>query len=245
MLRLFAGYSRAEHRIMPNYTLLASGLNISMFNRVMKTNLNPKEADQTISDVKQFFDSKHLPFTWQVDPWDKPHDLAERLEEAGFHRDETPGMAVKIDELVEPAKPEGFRIERVESPDELVAYARLMVKAYGMPEHGWDWFIGGFVNMGLGDDFRHYIGYLDDKPVATSSMFYSDGVAGLYNVATLPETRGKGVGAVMSYAPFKDALERGYRFGILQSSRMGYNVYRRLGFEEICKLVVYKWNLEG
>lgn len=242
MLRLFSVYPRAEYRPTSQYWLFKSGLKISMLNRVMQTSLKPIETDQAISDVKQFFEPEHLPFTWQVDPWDKPRDLAERLEEAGFRRDETPGMAVKIDELVEPVQPQGFRYERVDSPEKLDTYAWLMVKAYGMPEHAWGWLTGGFKYHGVVDDFQHYIGYLDGKPVATSSIQYSDGVAGLYNVATLPEARGKGIGAVISHAPFIDALERGYRFGILHSTRMGYNVYKRLGFEEICKLVRYQWN---
>ncbi len=71
---------------------------------------------------------------------------------------------------------------------------------------------------------------------------YSDGVAGLFNVANLPEVRGKGIGTMISYVPFIDTIERGYKIGILHSSKMGYNVYKRLGFEEICKLVRYQWN---
>jgi len=67
-------------------------------------------------------------------------------------------------------------------------------------------------------------------------------VAGLYNVATLPESRGKGIGSSISYVPFIDAKERGYEISILHSTRMGYGVYKQLGFEEICKLIRYQWN---
>jgi len=241
MLRLFSVYPRAEYRPTPQYWLFKSGLNIAMLNRVMHTSLTSGEVDQAIHEIKQYFDNEHLPFTWQVDPWDKPRDLAERLEEAGFRRDETPGMAVKIDELVEPVQPPGFRCESVESPETLETYTWLMVKAYGMPEFAWDWLTEGFKYLGVVDDFCHYIGYLGDTPVSTSSILYSDGVAGLYNVATLQEARGKGAGGMISYVPFMDARERGYRFGILHSTRMGYKVYKRLGFEEICKLVRYQW----
>ncbi len=90
-------------------------------------------------------------------------------------------------------------------------------------------------------DLQHYIGYLGEVPVATSAVLYAVGVAGLYNVATLPEARGKGVGALISYAPFVDAKNRGYEFGILHSSRMGYPVYKQLGFEDVCKLIRYEW----
>jgi len=242
MLNLFAGYPRAEYRVTPSYTLLNSGTNVAMLNRVLETSLAPEDADETISEVIQTFESRRLPFTWQVDPWDRPSDLAERLERAGFHRDETPGMAVKISDLAEPEKSPGFSYVRVESPEQLHTYAWLLGRAYGMPEHLWDWLAGAWTNLGVVHHIKHYVGYLGGTPVATSSILYSDGVAGLYNVATQPEARGRGVGGMISYVPFKDARELGYRFGILHSSRMGYSVYRRLGFEEICKLIRYQWS---
>ena len=95
--------------------------------------------------------------------------------------------------------------------------------------------------VGVDDEFSWYTGHYKGKPVATSAVLYSEGVAGLYNVACLPETRGKGIGAMISYVPFIDAKERGYKIGILHSSALGYNVYKRLGFEEICRLVRYQW----
>ena len=242
MKKLFAGHPRATYYETPQYTLLNSGTRMAMLNRVLDTNLTVNEANKTIKDLIDYFGSKQLPFTWQVDPWDQPSDLAERLEEAGFHRDETPGMAVRIDELIEPTRPDNFSYEKVKSLEKLSSYTWLLCRAYQMPEFVWDSLVGGFKNLGLVDYFQHYIGYYDGEPVATSSILYSDGVAGLYNVATMPDVRGKGIGAMISYVPYIDALKRGYRFGILHSTKMGYNVYKRLGFEEICKLIRYQWS---
>ena len=33
----------------------------------------------------------------------------------------------------------------------------------------------------------------------------------------------------------------GYQVGILQASSMGYNVYRRIGFQDFGKLSLYLW----
>jgi GNAT superfamily N-acetyltransferase len=113
-----------------------------------------------------------------------------------------------------------------------------------MPETVWDWLAGAWINLGLVDYFHDYIGYLHGEPVATASIMYGDGVAGLYNVATLPEARGKGIEAMISYVPFNDAEKNGYRYGILHASSMGYPVYKRLGFQDICKLIRYTWDPE-
>lgn len=159
-----------------------------------------------------------------------------------MERSEGPGMAVILDDLVEPKMPENFRWEKVDTLEKLREWSYLMCRAYGIPEFGWDVFVGALMNMGVLDDFPYYTGYYKKKPVATSAVLYSDGVAGLYDVASLPEVRGKGIGTMISYIPFIDAVERGYKIGILHSTKMGYRVYQRLGFEEICKLVRYQWN---
>jgi predicted acetyltransferase len=83
---------------------------------------------------------------------------------------------------------------------------------------------------------------LDGKPVATSQLFTSAAVAGIYNVTCLPEARNKGIGAAITMAPLRDAVEMGYCVGILQASDMGYPVYKRLGFEDFGKLSLYYWD---
>jgi GNAT superfamily N-acetyltransferase len=82
---------------------------------------------------------------------------------------------------------------------------------------------------------------LNGEPVATSQLCLSAGVAGMYNVTTLPAARGRGIGSVMVMAPLLSARRHGYRVGILQSSKMGYPVYQKLGFQDFGGLSVYLW----
>jgi len=86
---------------------------------------------------------------------------------------------------------------------------------------------------------QHLIGRWHGDPVATASLFQSAGVAGLYDIATLPEARRQGIGAALTLAPLREARAMGYRIGILQSSPMGLEVYRRLGFQEYCRMNHY------
>jgi GNAT superfamily N-acetyltransferase len=89
--------------------------------------------------------------------------------------------------------------------------------------------------------FQTYLALLDGKPVGTSQLFLSGGVAGIYNVSCIPEARGQGIGSAITLAPLLKARELGYRIGILQASKQGYGVYRRLGFQNFGKLSVYLW----
>jgi GNAT superfamily N-acetyltransferase len=89
--------------------------------------------------------------------------------------------------------------------------------------------------------FQTYLALLDGRPVATSQLFLSEGVAGIYNVSCIPEARGQGIGSAITLAPLLKARQMGYRIGILQASKGGYKVYRRLGFQDFGKLSVHLW----
>jgi len=236
---LFGGTPHYEILETQHLTTLACNTKISMFNRVMRTRLSPDNADEKIQETIDYFSSKELPFRWQIDPGDTPSDLPQRLENHSFSLKGGPGMALVIDELRVPKNPDGFRFEKVTTQEMNETFCRLLPEAYGMPEFARDDMAQMAMSIGIRDDYCNYLGFLDDKPVATSSVFYSDGVAGIYNVANLPE--GRGIGSIMSAVPLFDARDLGYKVSILHSTTMGYNMYKRLGFDEYCRHDSYEW----
>jgi ribosomal protein S18 acetylase RimI-like enzyme len=58
---------------------------------------------------------------------------------------------------------------------------------------------------------------------------------------TVPEAQRQGIGALMTVTALHDAQARGYRLGVLQSSKMGLALYHRLGFQEYCTIGIYFW----
>jgi predicted acetyltransferase len=82
--------------------------------------------------------------------------------------------------------------------------------------------------------WHHYLARLDGEPVATTSLFPAAGVAGIHFVGTFPEARGRGIAAALAATALRDACDAGYRAATLQSSKMGFGVYQRLGFTQCC-----------
>ncbi len=158
------------------------------------------------------------------------------------------GMAVDMLTLNEGLQaPPGLIIKQVDDAETLKQWSLAFFIGFGMPdftEGAWRDF---FVSVGLGAQLpiRHYIGWLEGAPVATSSLFLAAGVAGIYNIATVPEARRKGIGAAMTLIPLREARALGYRVGTLQASQMGFNVYHRIGFREYCKIGLYVWKSEA
>jgi len=82
-------------------------------------------------------------------------------------------------------------------------------------------------------DAEVYVGYVDGLPVTSSALFLNNGVAGVYNVATVDGHRRKGLGAAMTWHAVQRGRELGCQCSGLLSSPMGQPVYERMGFRAI------------
>ena len=212
------------------------------FNGVFKARLRSDALDRRIEGTLEPFRRRKLPMCWWVGPASGPADLGEHLESHGLKlEDRPPGMAVELDLLRKVEPPRELRIERVRDRKALAEWSRILISAFGIPIESSGLLLELFDRAGYAPDsnMSHYVGILGDEVVSSSTLFLEGEVAGIYNVATLPDARGRGIGAAMTLAPLQEARERGRRIGVLQSSEMGYGVYRRLGFEQFCTLDLY------
>jgi ribosomal protein S18 acetylase RimI-like enzyme len=203
-------------------------------NTVLHCQLSDGNVDTVIDDTLEYFSARGVKPFWRVCPGDTPDDLEQHLVSKGFSlAEEEPSMAVDLENLK----------QDIVTPDGLVIQ-RLTGAAAMQEKHGWISTFGEGRNLGTllldlfsaygfdpDSDWQHYLGVLDGKPVSWVSVFYATGVAGIYALGTQPEARRQGIGSTVTSRALLEARKRGYRVGVLQSSRMGYNVYRNLGFE--------------
>ena len=107
-----------------------------------------------------------------------------------------------------------------------------------MPDFVTESFADMYKNMGYLTRsliMSYYLGWIDREPVGASMLMLGAGVAGIYNVATIPEAQRRGIGSAMTLESISEARILGYRIGILGATEMGYKIYLRLGFQEYCK----------
>lgn len=177
-------------------------------------------------------------YTFWMDPPQTRADWDSALKKHGFgYSDSTPGMAMDLNTLDESAsRVAGLEFKIADDDKSAWTWVEVFTQGYGLPLGQEPSIFETWGNMGRDIPLRNYIGYMDGKPVATSCLFLGGGAAGIYSVSTLPEFRGKGIGAAMTVKPLFDAREMGYRIGTLQSSEMGFNIYKRLGFRHLCQI---------
>jgi ribosomal protein S18 acetylase RimI-like enzyme len=79
---------------------------------------------------------------------------------------------------------------------------------------------------------------LDGKPVSAAMIMLTHGIAGVYWVGTLKEARCKGLAEYCTREVSNAAFDLGARKVILQASRFGEPVYRRMGYRDFTN---YPW----
>jgi GNAT superfamily N-acetyltransferase len=213
------------------------------FNGVLSSRPPAEDTAQAVRDTLAYFQSRDVAgFTWWLAPDLERTAWSQHLLPHGFqYDDDTPGMAIDLAALPSPVR-HSLDIQRVEDRRMPSKWSDTFAEGYGIPAAMTPLFMDLLDSLGTQLPFRHYLGLLDGKPVGTSTLFLGAGVAGIYNVATVPEARGQGIGSVMTLAPLYEARDMGYRAGVLQSSDMGYRVYQRLGFQKRCQIDHFYWS---
>jgi len=243
--------AHVEYHDRPDMLRTFSGLPHRFFNAIFRARLvadgaSEAQTEDALAQVLDTLFQTGLPFTWWVGPLTRPTDLGRRLEAHGLALDDYEvGMAVDLQTLPEEREtaPDGLSITRVADPAALEDYLSVFRVGFEMNDFMVVFFREAFLRGGLGPGavMRHYLARQDGKPVGCSALLLYNGIAGIYNVATLPEVRRQGIARAMTLFPLYEALAAGYETVVLQASLMGFSVYERLGFKEYCRLYAYKY----
>jgi len=226
-------------------TWLMTDLPDHFMNLVVCNQLPSEGADQLIENALDHFRSMNIrKLSWLTNAGMWSVKINEILLAHGlkFRDSFVTEMAVDLSLLPGdlPAHP-NLRIMPVDNGSVLRQWIHIASMGFGIGEQfekvWYDFFVDAIFDM----RFQTYLALLDGKPVGTSQLFLSGGVAGIYNVTCIPEARGQGIGSAVTLAPLLAARQRGYQTGVLQASKQGYNVYRRLGFQDFGKLSLYLW----
>jgi ribosomal protein S18 acetylase RimI-like enzyme len=227
---------------------MISGLAHPLMNAVMSARFRPDETHERVKATLDRFRAQNLPLSWWVGPSSRPADLGDHLQARGLvHASDTAGMAADLLAVNEDVRsPPGLAIERVGDLEAVKKWLQPAVRCFQLPDFWASFFLHASAHQGFGPEvpWLHYVGSLEGEPVACSSLFLGAGVAGVYNVGTVPEARRQGIGTAITIAPLRDARAMGYRVGILHASEQGFDMYRRLGFVEYCTFGVYVWTGE-
>ncbi|GCE10099.1 GNAT family N-acetyltransferase [Dictyobacter aurantiacus] len=190
--------------------------------------------DKTLVRVAESF--KNGLMLWDVEPSLNSTMLKESLSAHGWVKSgEVRSMVLDLHALKVPAKtPSELTIELVESEEAFKEHIDIMSTGFGFPEP----MARYLSNLNYGQTFLHdpnvyyYVGRVQGEPVTISLVLLCEGIAGIYNVATIPQARHQGFGTAITVVALQQALDLGYRIAAIQASEMGAPIYRALGFQD-------------
>jgi len=191
-------------------------------------------------DVKSVCDrfwSRNLPFAFWIGFNDGYSDFQNDIEKIGLNCGETErGMAVSIDELDFEIFCEKLEIKFVSNEkllrDFITVYKNLIPNDAAAINEFYTK-AAPFI-LDPNSRLKLFVGLYEETPAATSALFLSDNVAGVWDVTTLQKFRRKGIGTDMTLHALKHAKDLcNCNIGVLTASADGEGVYRKIGFRKI------------
>ncbi|MBN2167839.1 MAG: GNAT family N-acetyltransferase [Actinobacteria bacterium] len=227
----------------PEMLRFTSGIAYPLLNSVLKSNIPGWDIKKKVAGTLDFFRKRDLPMLWWITPSTKPPHLNTELEKEGLVLAEAvSGMGMDLGRFSGDAEHSSSAvILPVKDKDDLDKWLSVFETSYEMPGFIIPFFRDAMRYAGLGPafPFRHFTCLINETPVACATIFIHENTAGLYNVGTVPQARGKGAGAAISAHSISEAIDSGCRAMVLHATEMGEPIYKRLGFKKFCEIKAY------
>jgi GNAT superfamily N-acetyltransferase len=142
-----------------------------------------------------------------------------------------PAMVLPIGEIPR-AAPE-IRVDEVDESS-YPAFVDVLVST-GIPAHFAEQIFPR--RLIVNENAAYFLATLEGAVAGSSVAVRTGESGGVYSVATLEPARRRGVGTAVTWAAVAAMRDWGCTWAVLQSSEMGYSVYRAMGFEEVTRYI--------
>jgi len=209
--------------------------------RIFMANFNESNASENVKKIVSKIKKMHISVLWYITPMSRPENLQNVLIDHGFkYQSQWRSMAIDLKKVPEKFNiPKGVTIKEVLNLDELKIWTDVLVKSFEFPKVAIS-YKKYFCKLGPKNlNFHYYLGFLDEKPVASAMIFKGEEAAGLFYIGTVHNARRKGIAEALTFYLLNKAKNEGYNITTIQSSEMGYPLYKKIGFKEYYITKIY------
>ena len=204
------------------------------------------DANEILSIARAFFNPLSRGFTLHcLEPFHT--DLVEQLSARGHEANATMPQMV-LDAPVEPPELQpGCRIEKVENEAGRAHFLSVIGAAFetmGVEPSVWHEVYPDVSSLS-DESVVTLVVYQGDQPAATGMCYLHSDVALLFNIGTHPDHRRRGLGNIVTRALTQEGFRRGAGLASLQSTSMGEELYKQVGYRELSRYSWYVYSPNG
>lgn len=202
--------------------------------------LDDDYAGEMVEKAEEFFGELGFKYSF----WVRGHgneNLEKILKDKGYKPSREPGSAgMMIQENIKYVElPEGYEMREVKDEKEILDFASITKEAFEKEDSVVNCMFSSREVL-VDSNVKSFLIYKGDLAVSAAITMLSSDVAGIYYVGTLESERGKGLGSYIVRISTNKGLEEGKKAVILQASKLGESVYKKLGYKTITRYRTYR-----
>lgn len=222
---------KTNHLVAFTFEQNMAFLNVAVFSGEIKN------LETEFNHAKHFFKNHGISeFTFwcngpRLQDMQNPHSLL------GEYKESLTGMALDCsDQQFDLSLNCKLDFEIVDSKKSLERWSKETLLAYELPAHIAKDCVRMYWPGAKTGELIHVLGKFNGDVVAVAQIFISNGVAGLYWIATMPNKRRNGFGTEITEKCHQIARNRGCQTVVLHSTDSGFPLYKALGYKEFLRL---------
>ena len=217
-----------------------SGASNPLLNCVYNFTKNDSRIELNAKQILSEFSMRGLPHCWWAETASEPPQLKEilRAHDKKLYG-EFLGMAIDVSKIRrEPDAPD-LKISMVSTESDFTAWGKIIAEGYEFSESDADFYTTLFARAGTDGPFYHLVGNRNGKAVSTGTVLCTEQGAYIYNIATDNTEQRKGYGSTITNALLDITKQKNQSRVALVSTVAAASIYRKLGFQEICRFHIY------
>jgi len=228
--KLYRAVANGSYEITSHWARGFSGLKIPTFN-VFLPLTHEGLTDETLADTAAFFSSRETIYAIELVHDRFPHGPDYLNQRRYQPLPPQPAMYIAAPPENVWLNPE-VTLERVSTVPGLTALCSLLHAVFDFALTD---LIKLYSAMQLKDDLkniiRHYLAFIDEKPVGTGTIICINGAASIWNLCTLDEYRRQGVATTLLQRMLSDAAASDCPQTMLYATPLAYNLFNKMGFD--------------
>lgn len=220
-------------------TMINSHRQSDMFNIVCVENVID---DDEISKIIQTYNNESVPFAWWYGFEGQEDTLEKQLKAHGLHQSEEElAMVLEENQFQMPNPIDALDIQTVNTQEKLETFIKIICKLLPDEAKAIESYYHAAADYILSEHspMQLFIGLLDGQPASTCSVYPSEHVAGIYDVITLPEYRGRKIATAMTGEAARYGFSTGADYVVLTATDTAKAVYEKMGFKSVKLFSVY------